>query len=228
MFSVATTFDSAYFKWGYALICSVLLHYPTEIFVQSFNLTKGQSKSLKKLGVQVVNGLAVKRDDDPLQYYIGKIQSIQLGFSCMKNDCLVFMDADSLLDATLVDVDKQFKNYDFSVLHREGAKEHLSFLAGNILLRSNKSTHNLVQDWLDMIPGWTTPFPISRAYAEQACLYLSYIKHKEHLRFINASNLSLPIFHAKGSKHPKHKDYQQARYQERCDKVVAEYLGRLA
>lgn len=226
MFSICTSFDENYFKWGYPLICSAFIHYPTEIFVYAINLSSRHCKSLRKIGVNVSNVVRSNDTDYSYECFAAKAYSVLEAMSKTSKDAVAFIDADSLIESSLNDFEKTFSGFDLCVTKRDRGKEHLVFCSNNIFVRRNEHCRKMVEDWVSMIPNWKTDLPISRAYAEQACLYLSFIKHHEKIRFLNAEDTKIPIFHAKGSKYTKHKDYQQARYQERCDSVVEEFCHR--
>ena len=220
MISICTTFDENYFRWGYPLICSIFLNYPTEIYVNSINLSSRHIKQLKKLGIRLLVNYKPNDEKFSFECFASKAETVLFALKQTKQSAVAFIDADSLLEGSLDSFENKFVNFDFCVTKRDRGKEHLVFCSNNVVIRKNETCIRMVEEWISMIPKWKTDLPISLSYAEQACLYLSYEKYKSHIKLLNALDADLPIFHAKGCKYPNHKDFNIFNYDKRCNEII--------
>lgn len=229
MINICTSFDDKYFEYGYALICSVLNNGYNSVFVYSLNLSKKQLLKLQKLNIVIKNEIILKNT-----LYEGmrsKTKSIDFTMQSLPdNEKILYIDADSILQSNLDAFEPYFDNYDFGVIIRHGAKDHLKILANNLFFKNSSVTRDMIKHWLDIMPNWkpnpdqTNKNSDYSGYAEQACGYLSYEKFKDSIKLIDLNSIDLPIFHAKGSKFSFHKDYKLYNYDDMRKNAISKYF----
>lgn len=230
MFSVCTSFDSKYLKYGYPLLCSIVNRYPVNIYVLGINFTKPDIKKIRSMPNMV---LFTEKIDLPIDHpdyfkmcFASKVSALEKSLYESKNN-VVLVDADCLFLDRLDKFEEEFdeKSYDLGAFCRfEKDKEYLKFCSHNVFLRNNDYSKKFVREWNNLIPSWdNSNLNVSSAYAEQCCMYTSYVNNKNNLKLLDISKMEIPILHIKGAKYPFHKKYNEMQYESKCNKEVEEY-----
>lgn len=224
-FRICTVYNNQYSQWGYPLLCSIALNYPTAVHVHGVSLSKRSvNEALSVKGVTLSNHEYPNSCDRNQNFYCfdEKAKACKEAMGLVKEgEAIMFVDADSLILDTLDEVYKRFMNSNCTMAvhcRYRNPKEEMKFYSNNIMFKKTPSTINMIDEWIKQIQEHKE----YNSLTEQACLYKQSVEHPE-VSIFHLESHNLPILHAKGAKNSNNKLYSIVKYDEECHKIVRLY-----